>query len=119
RDLLPCGNARLLSHARVRAWSERLHEHVRRSEGHGYLIDPRQALGRRPRARGRNLAAVSSMSSRRPRADGALHLARSVKRVAVVAGVAAAALVLPAAAFAHAALLRTTPAASVTVNSPP
>jgi copper transport protein len=42
-----------------------------------------------------------------------------VKRVVVVAGVAAAALVLPAAAFAHAALLRTTPAASVTVNSPP
>jgi copper transport protein len=42
-----------------------------------------------------------------------------MKRIAVVAGVAAAALALPAAAFAHAALLRTAPPAGVTVNAPP
>jgi len=42
-----------------------------------------------------------------------------VKRTLVIAATAATALVLPAAAFAHAALLSTTPAASVTVNTPP
>ena len=42
-----------------------------------------------------------------------------MKRALVIGAVSAAALVLPAAAFAHAALLRTTPAASVTVNTVP
>jgi copper transport protein len=42
-----------------------------------------------------------------------------VRRVALFAAVAIAALALPAAAFAHAALLRTTPSASVIVNTPP
>ena len=42
-----------------------------------------------------------------------------MRRPLVIGAAAAAALVLPAAAFAHAALLRTTPAASVTVNTPP
>ena len=42
-----------------------------------------------------------------------------MKRAAVVGAVAAAALALPAAAFAHAALLRTTPSASVVVNASP
>jgi copper transport protein len=42
-----------------------------------------------------------------------------VKRVLAIGAVSAAALVLPAVAFAHAALLRTTPAASVTVNTLP
>ena len=42
-----------------------------------------------------------------------------MKRVLVIGAVSAAALVLPAAAFAHAALLRTTPAASVTINTLP
>jgi copper transport protein len=41
-----------------------------------------------------------------------------VRRIAILAAVAAA-LVLPASAWAHAALLRTLPAASVTVNTPP
>jgi len=41
------------------------------------------------------------------------------RRLAALAGAGAVALVLPAAAFAHAALLRTFPAASVTVNTPP
>jgi copper transport protein len=42
-----------------------------------------------------------------------------VRRAAVIALVAAAALALPAAAWAHAALLRTVPQASGTVNTPP
>jgi copper transport protein len=42
-----------------------------------------------------------------------------VRRVLVIAAVSAVALLLPAAAFAHAALLRTTPSASVTVNTLP
>jgi copper transport protein len=42
-----------------------------------------------------------------------------VRRVALIALVAAAALALPAAAWAHAALLRTVPQASGTVNTPP
>jgi copper transport protein len=42
-----------------------------------------------------------------------------VRRALVLAVVAAGALALPAAAFAHAALLRTTPQASGTVNGPP
>jgi copper transport protein len=42
-----------------------------------------------------------------------------VKRAVVVGAVAAAALSLPAAAFAHAALLSTTPSASVVVDSSP
>ncbi|MDX6440735.1 MAG: copper transport protein [Gaiellaceae bacterium] len=42
-----------------------------------------------------------------------------MKRAAVVGLATAAALALPAAALAHAALLRTTPSASVTVNAPP
>jgi copper transport protein len=42
-----------------------------------------------------------------------------VKRAVVVGAVAAAALALPAAAFAHAALLRTTPSASVVVDTSP
>jgi copper transport protein len=42
-----------------------------------------------------------------------------VKRAIVVGAVAATALALPAAAFAHAALLRTTPSASVVVNASP
>jgi copper transport protein len=42
-----------------------------------------------------------------------------VRRSVVLGAVAVAALALPAAAFAHAALLRTTPSASVIVNTPP
>jgi copper transport protein len=42
-----------------------------------------------------------------------------VRRGLLVAATAAAALALPAAAWAHAALLRTIPAASVVVNTPP
>ena len=42
-----------------------------------------------------------------------------MKRALVIGAAAGVALVLPAAAFAHAALLRTKPAASVTVNTPP
>ena len=42
-----------------------------------------------------------------------------MRRTLVVAVAAAGALVLPAAAFAHAALLRTVPQASGTVNTPP
>jgi copper transport protein len=42
-----------------------------------------------------------------------------VRRAAVIALVAAAALALPAAAWAHAALLHTVPQASGTVNTPP
>jgi copper transport protein len=42
-----------------------------------------------------------------------------VKRIVVLGAVAAAALTLPAAAFAHAALLHTTPSASVIVDTPP
>jgi copper transport protein len=42
-----------------------------------------------------------------------------VRRAFVLAVVVAGALALPAAAFAHAALLRTTPQASGTVNTPP
>jgi copper transport protein len=42
-----------------------------------------------------------------------------VKRVVVLAAVAAAALALPAAAFAHAYLLKTFPAASTLVETPP
>jgi copper transport protein len=42
-----------------------------------------------------------------------------VRRTAVIALVAAAALALPAAAWAHAALLKTVPAATGTVNTPP
>jgi copper transport protein len=42
-----------------------------------------------------------------------------VRRAGLVAAVAAAALALPASAFAHAALLRTVPQASGTVNTPP
>ena len=42
-----------------------------------------------------------------------------MRRGAVVAAAAAAALAAPAAAWAHAALLKTVPAASVTVNTPP
>jgi copper transport protein len=42
-----------------------------------------------------------------------------VRRAAVVALVASAALALPAAAFAHAALLKTVPQASGTVDAPP
>ena len=42
-----------------------------------------------------------------------------MRRAAVVGAVAAAALALPAVAFAHAALLSTVPSASVTVNTPP
>jgi copper transport protein len=42
-----------------------------------------------------------------------------VRRTLVIGAAVATALVLPAAAFAHAALLSTTPAASVTVNTPP
>lgn len=42
-----------------------------------------------------------------------------MKRVLVIGATAAAALVLPATALAHAALLRTTPAASVTINTLP
>jgi copper transport protein len=42
-----------------------------------------------------------------------------VKRVLAIGAVATATLVVPAAAFAHAALLRTTPAASVTLNTVP
>jgi methionine-rich copper-binding protein CopC len=42
-----------------------------------------------------------------------------VKRGLAIGAATAAALVLPAAAFAHAALLRTTPSASLTVNTPP
>jgi copper transport protein len=42
-----------------------------------------------------------------------------VKRGLAIGAAAAAALVLPGAAFAHAALLRTTPSASLTVNTPP
>jgi copper transport protein len=42
-----------------------------------------------------------------------------VRRAAVLTAVAAAALALPAAAWAHAALLRTVPEASRTINSPP
>jgi len=42
-----------------------------------------------------------------------------VRRALVIAGVASAALVLPASAWAHAALLKTFPAASAEVNTPP
>jgi copper transport protein len=42
-----------------------------------------------------------------------------MRRAAVIGVVAAAALTLPAAAFAHAALLRTTPSASVVITTPP
>jgi copper transport protein len=42
-----------------------------------------------------------------------------VKRALAIGASAAAALVLPAEAFAHAALLRTTPSASLIVNTPP
>ena len=42
-----------------------------------------------------------------------------MKRAVAVGAVAAAALALPAAAFAHAALLRTTPSASVVVDASP
>jgi copper transport protein len=42
-----------------------------------------------------------------------------VKRAAVVGAVAAVALALPAAAFAHAALFRTSPSASVVINASP
>ncbi len=42
-----------------------------------------------------------------------------MKRLVVAGAVVAAALALPAAAFAHAALLRTIPSASVIVNNPP
>lgn len=42
-----------------------------------------------------------------------------MKRIAVVAAVATASLALPAAAWAHAALLQTTPVASRVVNTPP
>jgi copper transport protein len=42
-----------------------------------------------------------------------------VRRTAVIALVTAAALALPAAAWAHAALLKTVPAATGTVNTPP
>ena len=42
-----------------------------------------------------------------------------MRRAAAVGAVAVAALVLPAAAFAHAALLRTIPSASVILNAPP
>jgi copper transport protein len=42
-----------------------------------------------------------------------------VKRGLTIGAAAAVALVLPAAAFAHAALLHTTPSASLTVNTPP
>jgi copper transport protein len=42
-----------------------------------------------------------------------------VRRALVTGAAVAAALALPAAAFAHAALLRTAPAASVTLNAPP
>jgi copper transport protein len=42
-----------------------------------------------------------------------------VRRGAVVCAVAAVALAVPAAAFAHAALLRTVPSASVILNAPP
>ena len=42
-----------------------------------------------------------------------------MRRALVIAGVASAALVLPASAWAHAALLKTFPAASAEVNTPP
>src|ERR687887_965158 len=42
-----------------------------------------------------------------------------MRRGALVAAVAAAALAAPASAWAHAALLRTTPSASVVLNGPP
>lgn len=42
-----------------------------------------------------------------------------MRRALVIAGVAAAALALPAAAWAHAALLKTFPTASAEVNTPP
>jgi copper transport protein len=42
-----------------------------------------------------------------------------MRRIVVLGSVALAALALPAAAFAHAALLRTRPSASVIVNTPP
>ena len=48
-------------------------------------------------------------------ADGAVHAAGAMRR-AVLLAAAAAALALPAGALAHAALLRTVPAASVTVE---
>ncbi|MGZ4389350.1 MAG: copper resistance CopC family protein, partial [Gaiellaceae bacterium] len=42
-----------------------------------------------------------------------------MRRSLVAAGVVVVALAVPASAWAHAALLRTTPAASVTLNGPP
>ena len=119
RDLLPARVARLLPHARLRARSAELHEPARRREGNGNVLDARQADRRRSRARRRNVAPVSPVPRRRSRADGAVHVAGAMRRGFVLCAIAAASLALPAAAFAHAALLRTTPSASVVVDTPP
>src|SRR5207248_3966330 len=117
-DLLSRGLARLLPHARVRTRRDRLHERPGRREGDRQLVDAREALGGRARAGGRHVAAVPPMPSRGSRADRAVHAPRPVRRALVVA-VAGVALAAPAAAWAHAALLRTVPEASVTTNVPP
>ncbi len=120
RDLLPPRLARLLPHARVRAGSDRLLERARRSEGDGHVGDAGPAEGRRARTGGRHLAALPPVPRGRPRDHGALHAARRVSRRLLTFGaVAAAALLLPAAAWAHAALLKTFPAASAEVDTPP
>jgi copper transport protein len=56
---------------------------------------------------------------RREGGDGAVHAPRLLKRGAVVGAAATAALALPAAAFAHAALLKTFPAASAEIDHSP
>ena len=67
-----------------------------------------------------HVAALPPVPRRRPRDHGALHAARRVSRRLLTFGaVAAAALLLPAAAWAHAALLKTFPAASAEVDTPP
>src|SRR6185436_471283 len=69
--------------------------------------DDRRADRRRDRRRARDRRA----GDQRPAAD--------VRRAALLTAVAVAALALPAAAWAHAALLRTVPEASRTINSAP
>src|SRR6185437_10382820 len=87
--------------------------------GDGHVDNARQALRRRARAGCRNVAALPPVLRRRARGDGAVHAEGQVRRGAVLCAVAAVALALPAAAFAHAALLRTVPSASVILNAPP
>ena len=75
RDLLPQGPLRVLPHARLQPRSRRLHERVRREQGHGQLGHARPPDRRRPPARLGHVEAVPADESGREDPLGAVRAA--------------------------------------------